>query len=351
MNLFMKPARIGEVLDRSFQLYRKHFVTAYTLALILMGPLYLLQNLLLLNDASFLPQDGMSVEQSFERYAEASNGLNGDQLNVGYILFLFLFMPLYLVFVAPAAAASQLHVVLAAAEGRAMRIGELLKRGFAPYWRITGNSVLFGLIMIGVYIVLFMAIMAFVFIFMLLAVGIGAGFMTLSDDPFGGGVAAIILFVIVYLLLVAGVTAGLAFFAIRFGFYLPVLTLEHGSSPLARSWKLTKGSFWRVYATFLVVMLVSSIFIIGGYVISIGIFKLSIIGQILYVLIMLLALPLILLTYGVVYFDLKGRSEGADIANDLAAVDAAERSRAAADERASESFAPIERKETETIDE
>lgn len=52
---------------------------------------------------------------------------------------------------------------------------------------------------------------------------------------------------------------------------------------------------------------------LGGYALAIAVFKLSILGQIIHVLFALLILPVILITYGVIFYDLRGRNEGADL--------------------------------------
>jgi hypothetical protein len=320
MELFLKPASIGELLDRGVKLYRRHFVTAYLLMLIFFAPVYFVQNMLMfgLGDASFLPQEGITIAESLDRLAESETGTAGPGYGVAYVLFTFLVLPIYAVAVLPFAISSLLHVVRAAAAGEEIRLGAVLKRSFVPYWRVAGNTFLYGLILIGTYIAIVIAGTVLVFVAALMAGLLGAGIGQISSNAVGAGIAIIAIIVIAYVLFIAGVMAAFSFVLIRFGFYLPVLTLDEGDQPLQRSWRLTKGSFWRLFFALLVLTAISTIFAIGGYALLIAVFKFSIIGQIVHTLLALLVLPLFFLTFGAIYYELKGRTEGADIARTLA---------------------------------
>ncbi|WP_163853349.1 hypothetical protein [Paenibacillus elgii] len=316
---FERPMGIGAILDRSFQIYRKHFTVTFLLMLLFFGPLYLLQNLVLfdVSSVSLLPESGETIADSIDRFAEASG--SDDELRIGLLLFSFLLMPLYMLAVFPAAVSSQLHLVRAAADGASVGFKELLRSSFSRYWPKVGNTLLFGLILMGVYMAISTAVVFGVIIVFVVTVGIGTGFSQLGSDPFGSSIVLVVLLVVMYLLVALMVMAGIGFFAIRFGFYLPVIALEGAPSSLGRSWRLTKGNFWRIFGIYFVLSIIYGVFMMGTYALLIAVFKLSLLGQLIYIVMTLLITPIYMIPYAVTYFDLRVRNEGADLEQMLAA--------------------------------
>ncbi|CAH0119272.1 hypothetical protein PAE9249_01771 [Paenibacillus sp. CECT 9249] len=324
MELFTKPMSVGAILDRSFQLYRNHFTVIFLLMLLFFGPIYLLQNVLMydMGGASFLPQHGDTAADSFDYFLSGS-GVDDDSA-IGSVVFILLLMPLYMVAVFPAAIASQLHLVRAAAYGSGVRFGELLRKSFSPYWRMVGNTFLYGLMMFGIYILFTFAVLIAVgFVGMMIAL-LGVGLLQLGSS-YGGSIASVALVVVLYLSMVLGLVVGYGFFVVRFGFYLPVAALDNGRQTLRRSWRLTKGNFWRIFCVYFVVAAIGTVLMIGIYALLIAVFKMSLLGQLIYILCSLLIVPIYLIPYGVIYLDLRVRNEGADIERMLDAEEGAYR--------------------------
>jgi hypothetical protein len=92
--LFSKPLGVGEILDRSFQIYRKHFMVAFLLVLVFYGPVYFLYHLLTYNfvNIPLLPQSGESVLESFDVWLGTAY-VAEDDVSVGFILFFLLVLP------------------------------------------------------------------------------------------------------------------------------------------------------------------------------------------------------------------------------------------------------------------
>ncbi|XOK61927.1 hypothetical protein ACJ7K1_02000 [Paenibacillus elgii] len=316
---FERPMGIGAILDRSFQIYRKHFTVTFLLMLLFFGPIYLLQNLVLfdVSSVSLLPESGETIADSLDRFAEASG--SGDELRIGLLLFSFLLMPLYMLAVFPAAVSSQLHLVRAAADGASVGFKELLRSSFSRYWPIIGNTLLFGLILMGVYMAVSIVVVFGVIIVLVVTVGIGTGITEIGSDPFGSSIVLVVLLVFLYLFVALLMMAGIGFFAIRFGFYLPVIALEGAPSSLGRSWRLTRGNFWRIFGIYFVLSIIYGVFMMGTYALLIAVFKLSLLGQLIYIVLTLLITPIYLIPYAVTYFDLRVRNEGADLEQMLAA--------------------------------
>lgn len=312
MELFTKPMGVGAILDRSFQLYRNHFTVIFLLMLLFFGPIYLLQNVLMydMGGASFLPQHGDTAQDSFDYFLNGS-GVDDDTA-IGSVVFILLLMPLYMVAVFPAAIASQLHLVRAAADGSGVRFGELLRKSFSPYWRMVGNTFLYGLLMFGIYILFTFAVIIAVSIVGMMIALLGVGLLQLGSS-YGGGIASVALVIVLYLSMVFALAAGYGFFVVRFGFYLPVAALDDGRQTLRRSWRLTKGNFWRIFCVYFVVASIGTVLMIGIYALLIAVFKMSLLGQLIYIVCSLLIVPIYLIPYGVIYLDLRVRNEGADI--------------------------------------
>jgi uncharacterized membrane protein YesL len=77
---------------------------------------------------------------------------------------------------------------------------------------------------------------------------------------------------------------------------------------------MTKGSFWRLLAIFLIVHIVSGIILYGfQFLLIISSAWTSIIGQLLLILFSCAVSPLSIVVLAFVYFDLKVRSEGQDL--------------------------------------
>ncbi|MEK8132291.1 hypothetical protein WMW72_30770 [Paenibacillus filicis] len=320
MEYLNRPMGVGAILDRSFQLYRNHFATAFLLMLLFVGPFYLLQNLLLYNLSSvpLLPQAGDSIADSLDLFISRSN-LEAEALNPGLLFFSFLLMPLYAVLLLPVLMSSQLHLVQTALQGQEVRFSEVLRQSFGRYGRVIGNSLLYGLIITGISIGIWIALVIVIVIVVALTAGLAAGLPSIGSGSLGGSIVLIIVGVVVYILVALGIWAGLSFFMIRFGFFLPIVALEDGEGAIGRSWRLTKGSFWRIFAVLLLLSVLYSIFALGSYALMIGVFKMSLIGQLINVLLVLLIAPLFTIPYAVIYFDLRVRNEGSDLENYLQA--------------------------------
>ncbi|BAB04447.1 hypothetical protein P4637_06850 [Halalkalibacterium halodurans] len=305
MQLFSKPMGVGEILDQSFQIYRKHFKVLMLLVLILFGPFYFLQHLLLFN-LSVVPIFNEDVVYTW---------MDDDIFFIGFII-LMLLLPVYLLAWLPVTIAAPLHVVHAVVEKRPIQLKEILKKSFSPYWKMVGNTFLFGLVIMAIQFGMTLLTMLVVFVFMFLGVSLGAGFYDLDMmgfDSYGLGMIFTVIFIGLYYLLVFSVYVLYSFFMIRFGYFLPPVIFGEERIGLGRSWRLTEGSFWRIFAVYLVIALVCSVIILGIYGVVLLLFQASLLGQLIATLLTMFVLPLALIPYGLIYFDLRVRNEGVDL--------------------------------------
>ncbi|MNI04897.1 hypothetical protein D3C73_578350 [compost metagenome] len=310
-NSQVKPMGIGRILDRSFQLYRKHFVKLTLILLILFGPFYLFQNLLLINESSGDVNSlidgirtGVPIQDALNDFAGSTEA---DSLkNIGAtLLFLFVLLPLFVLGLMPAAVASVTFLVKAALQGEEIpSVGTLLKRAFRRFWPLAGSTFVTGLILVGIYIG-FIIIIILVVLAFTLGLGISQGF--------GGGQPGGLLIVsgiIFFILIMIGSMIGLSFFVIRWGYFLPFVALGEESIGIGRSWSVTKRSFWRLFFMYVVLSIVLSIFsLIVSMLISLGLGT-NLLSQLLQALVSVIIAPLWLLPYAISFFDLRTRNEG-----------------------------------------
>jgi hypothetical protein len=312
-NASARPMGIGRLLDRSFQLYRKHFVVLTFIMLILYGPYYLLQHLLTFQETattsgSFIEQirSGGSLQDMFgpnSSFLQNDPTLHGEGY-IGKILILVLVLtPILILGLMPASIASVVHLVKASFYGEETPgLGQLLKKAFSRFWPMAGSTFLFGLIMFGFY--LGMAILAIIFA-VIFAVG---GSFSSTVGGFGGGALAfaIVFFVIIGL----GALFTFAYFMIRWSYYLPYVALGEESIGIGRSWGLTRKSFWRLFGMYIVLTLILYLFLAVVQLVIAATLGLGLGAQLLQSLISILVMSLWFLPYAVSFFDLRVRNEG-----------------------------------------
>lgn len=309
-NLY-QPLSFGRLLDRSFRVYRSRMAKLMLLTLLLFGPFYLMYG--------WIFSDTIGTGFDFNAYIGSETftthlgetrepGLNGG---IAALLVFFLFLGPLVTFVLVPVFFSMITVMVKAVYDREEPlIGAAFKRTMKRFWPLFGNSLLFGLIMFGVYLVLIIGILILVTVIALLA-GLGAGLNMLSDfEPGPGFLVGFVVFYIAFLFLVYAL---LSFFIIRWGFFVPAVVLDGAPVGLGRSWSLTRGSFWRLFFVFLVLTLImTGFYLVYGLLIQ-SLIPVLFLKILLPALIYILLFPLYPVTYGVAYWDLKIRTEGADL--------------------------------------
>ncbi|SDO90198.1 hypothetical protein SAMN04487897_12651 [Paenibacillus sp. yr247] len=310
-NVPLRPMGIGRILDRSFQLYRRHFVKLTLIMLILFGPFYLLQHLLTYQEtastsASILDQirNGGSLQDMFGpgSFLQKNTAMQAGDIWKTLLLVLVL-VPIMILGLMPASAASVVHLVKASLFGEEIPgVGQLLKKSFRRFWPLAGSTFLDALIMFGLYIGLAIVIVIFAIVF-----AIGGSFSSAIGGLGGGAMALTIIF---FVILGLGAIFTFTYFFIRWCYYLPFVALGEESIGLGRSWKLTRRSFWRLFWMYVVLTLILYLFLFVIQLIIAAVFGLGLWAQLLQSLISILVLSLWFLPYAVSFFDLKVRNEG-----------------------------------------
>jgi len=224
MELALRPMSTSQVLDRTFYIYRNHFV-------LLAGIGALLPAMLLVMQLAFIPL-GFPPRATAKTAPEALM-----ILLLGYIC---CYGVIYLVGTALAGGAtvvgvSKLHL------GQGVSISEAYKQVFSRFWRIVGVIVLLGVIVFGsLFVGEFIAI-----IVITLSVGSTAIFARGGSGLASIGVVFAILWAVAVFL---GAVGAALFFYSKLALAIPACILEQlpVGVALRRSWYLTKGSVLRI---------------------------------------------------------------------------------------------------------
>lgn len=298
---------IGQLIDRSFQLYRRHFVKLMLLMLILFGPIYLLQSLLLSDgqstgtDSLFTQlQDGYSYEEMLTSLEDNSNSMDIWQM----VLLILVVIPILMIIVAPIAISTIVHMVRAFLYGEPIpEVGKLLSKAFRRLGPLAGSTVLVGLILFGIYIV---TVIAVVLLIVLGAVIVGAANGFGDSSP---GIGMILFMVFGGIALLFGMMFLLSYFVIRFFYYLPFVALGEESIGIGRSWAITRKSFWRLFLMYVVISIILYI-IIAVVSLLLTFFTGGLVSQLLQSMVSIVLMPLWFIPYVLSFFDLRARNEG-----------------------------------------
>jgi len=326
---FSAPMNLGQLLDRAFRLYRVRFRKLVLTAALFFVPLSIVSALLM--GTAFNSYFGLlfgAMEQPAaldERTVLQASGVTlALSLVVGFfglILGAFAFLSL-------------LAQADANALGRELSIGASVRTALSRFWPFVGMSLLTGLIAAGIAIVAYLIFFILIFIF--------AGVLTALGSAIERGgvvvaVGAVILIIVLFFGLMFLLLLPLAYLTTRW-LVAPVVIMTELKGPvdaLKRSWRLTEGSFWRLFG--LLVLL----FILNGIVLAL---PLSLIQFVAFAvtpsqmfgllngalsglsnLLSILWYPLLALTLTLVYYDLRVRKENYDLELRIQALEASAR--------------------------
>lgn len=283
-----RPKRFGEILDTAFQVVKRYFSPLFLMMLIVVGPLYLLKNILLaLSGTNFLSEaesgDSWYTQfiSAFDTEAETTAQEDMSDILVGVPDFILTSV----VFVAVLCAIYQLK------RNQEFTVGTMLKQAFSKFGRILGSSLLFFFIIVG------MTVAAIIFVSIFALVGGG------SDT------SAIILIII--LLLAAFLL--MAYFLTRWSLFLGVAVMEGNAPGFGRSWHLTRGYAWKMIGIYLVFALIFLSINIGVDTILLPLMGESVLYYTITDLLSLLLNTILAVGYAIVYFDIKSRHDGDDL--------------------------------------
>ncbi|NPV91972.1 MAG: hypothetical protein HPY50_14495 [Firmicutes bacterium] len=275
----LKPMGVGGILDQIFQCYRRIFGRLLLLSLIFIGAIFLVAAVGIFG--VFLTSGNM----------RGFGGLGILGMLLIYIVLLGMVIVCY---------ASNITLVRQSVLGQNTGLIQAIKESCRRFWPLFGYSLLFGL---GLLVVL------------LIVVGI---FSVLMAGFLSGGPGTYVIMTVIGVLLGVPLFIGVMYLVIRISFFFPIV-MEGGGQPFGNSWRMTRGSFWRLLAVFIVINVVYIIILYGGQLLALLPGWLSIVGMILSLFINIAISPIPIVAFTICYYDLKARTEGPDLQDMISA--------------------------------
>lgn len=286
-DLFNKTKGFGEILDHIFQLVKSYFAPFFLIFLFILGPVFLLEAILLLvSGTSFFRQLGVGGnrfeqiimgfdEPIFSRAEEISNMIS--------------FATLVLV---PLGTISILQAVQKIKNKEDFTPGGMIKQASKRFGPVLGSSLIVGIVFFFTFIIILVAI---------IVTGVVA---------FDNSSVAIVIFGLVLLL---GISLLIALWFSRWGFYMAAVYFKESFPGIGYSWRLTKKNTLRVFGLFLTIGLITGIVsaAINGFFGAI--LGNSVLFSIISNLILILTYMISAVAYAVIYYDLKVRQGGEDL--------------------------------------
>jgi hypothetical protein len=290
-----KPRGFGEILDLTFLVIRKQFAKIFLIMLILGGPILLVQAMAMYSGGMpVLPGSKGESFSSLDNFLLSleSSGIDQAIATVGGIELAILIITLALLTIVllPVALAAIIILTAKVKNGETIEIGPIIKEAFSRFGALLGGTVVYFLIAIGLILVPSVSIPL---LFLIPDVGPLLGI---------GGVVVGLAFLF-----------GVAYLLTRWGFYFAAIVFEKVSPGIGKSWRLTKGQFWRLVGLYIVLNIIVSIITFAFQFVSTIFLSGSILGYLFDTLFTALSYVVMNVSYAVVYFDLRVRNEGADL--------------------------------------
>jgi hypothetical protein len=297
----LKPMGYGRILIRSFQIYRILFVKLFLLAFILCCLYSLLEVIFF---SKFILSMVSFNSDIFNQKAADPTGeqlLNtGSTENPGLIAVVLGIIMLSFISIA---ISTVVFMVDSVNEGKPARIGESMRRAFKRLWSMLGSCFVFF------FFLTFIALMFIIAFVIVISFSASFGLYGFLFDYFQYPLSSAWVIPRVILIVIAFLCIMFVYIIVRWSFFIPFVALKEESVGIFRSWRLTKGSFWRIFAVFFTMNVITIVLIIVATTLiflMLGVVYMAI----LFILINLLISPLLLVVYAVCFFDLKVTAGG-----------------------------------------
>jgi len=300
----LRPMTAGDILDTAIRIYRQNFVRLVGIVAIINVPVLLLTVITLLLTNPFTTNfSNFSNPSSFSTFGQSPAALIG-----------YLFQLVIGVFSAVAALFQNAALTVFVSErflGNAITIREAYRRAL-KHWL---SLLIVALLLLFAYVALFGALGGMI---VLPLVGIAA----LGSQSSAGFSAVMGVLSLCFCALILPALVLAAFLFTRWAFFIQAIVLENYNSTggLGRSWKLVKGSFWRVLIIIIILAFIVSLLSVGPIELfsitsaALGLIWLAIIGgSVISSIVIILLTPIQYAALTILYYDLRIRKEGFDL--------------------------------------
>ncbi|MHB8126111.1 MAG: hypothetical protein ACYDEJ_10800 [Desulfitobacteriaceae bacterium] len=302
-----KPLTFGQVLDVSFRTIKENFLRLFQIMLIFMGPIYVLQGIGMLSGGVSLlrePNRGMGIMSFLESLSQS--GMQGASPNLGTTYFVLLIVSSLMLCIisVPMAYASLIIAIKQIRKKESVNLLSIIKQAFSRFWALLGGNMVYGLL----YFALFIGMVLIITLYLVIAGGVGV-FQGLA----AGTTAGLGIHILVIILIALSAFLGTIYLLTRWSYFFAAIVFEKVSPGLRKSWKLTRGCFWRLVGLYLVVILLNVIFAVVIQMAVTLFLGNSILAFLLNSLVSILITMIPVIVYAVIYFDLQVRNEAVDL--------------------------------------
>lgn len=297
-----RPMSIGDLLDRAITIYRRNFRTLVAIAAIVDVPLLIVQ---IVAAVIAFPVD-------FTTFARRSTSSAFDTSFLTY----FLVVGIASIIASIASVFEHGAIITVISEvfqSASIGIREAYARAFRRGWAMLGALIMIGALYLGIIGAIFVPFFA-------LLVGAG-GATSVGAAPATAGLMAILAFAVFCLGLIPAIVL-FNFFQVKWLFSTQAIMLEAkgARAGLGRSWRLVRGSFWRVFGIDLITnIFIGIVTLTPAYAISFTaiLFPSPLVSTVLNttvgILIGIFVTPIRIAILTLLYYDLRIRKEGFDL--------------------------------------
>lgn len=298
----IRALNLRDLLDELFRIFRNKFTTIMSASFMVDVPVLLLQ--LIISIITSVAASQLISDPTGEN-AGFLTGIMGASLFSNLLSLIRNF------FTQPLLQASIVHISMHDLLDRPLGLKQALKLGL-------GNVLQIALA------VLLIAIATLIIMVPMLCIIFYAGFASVMSSPIDNGPSGMAALLGIILIVAGLIMIAALFLFVPFILYIPVICIERLNviDALGRSWKLVKGSYWRVLGSLIVIFILGALviymptilIIVAGYLAlgesstwiqPISLFAVAI-GQFFFI-------PITVIAYTLMYIDLRVRKEGFDL--------------------------------------
>ncbi|GIL15046.1 MAG: hypothetical protein BroJett039_02190 [Chloroflexota bacterium] len=299
----LRPLSVGDILDHAIRIYRRNFAPLVLIVAIISLPYTAIQFVLTLLTNPFLFGVARNVSPIPSSELNTSLALAGQLVG--------LLLTLVYVFAAIFQSGALTAFVSEKFLGRAITVRQAYGRALQHWLALLIATVLLTF----VFIALFGALCG---LWVVPLLGIGALSSTLESESS----AALGLFSLLFCCLLLPMLSIGVFFSVRWTLFVQAIVLENYNSTggLGRSWKLGKGSFWRILFVLAALTLLVLGLNLGFYLLALTLatalqspLLIAVFATVSLQLVNILVTPLQFSVLTILYYDLRVRKEGFDL--------------------------------------
>lgn len=286
-----RPKRFTLILDTIFSLSRSRFKEFFKVYLFLMGPVILLELILLYFHGKSLIRDSSSVgfnwiEWMDKVFSEENTIFTQGKLSNNIIVILMSFFGIFAQF-------AILYAIDHIRKEETFKVSEIIKRPFSRFLPVIGLTILLIIFFIGLFVLIFISIA-------ILSFTIGS----LSTEI---EILLTILFTVAFIVLILYIAIRLSFIPAEIAFGNSI------SESIQHSWRITKGHTLFLFGLYLIFIMIIQI-IDNTFQAGLGmILGDSILFALLFNIILLVTQMFGAVAYAVVYFDIQARYNAPDL--------------------------------------